>query len=72
MFVRKERSIKTGPRLYRRLPTGSRFVSARSLDRWPHVMPMGLSRRRSPAATPTAEVAACACPDFCERDHENE
>jgi hypothetical protein len=24
------------------------------------------------AAVPTAELAECNCPDFCERDHANE
>jgi hypothetical protein len=23
-------------------------------------------------AVPTAELAECTCPDFCERDHDNE
>jgi hypothetical protein len=23
-------------------------------------------------AVPTAELADCTCPDFCERDHDNE
>jgi hypothetical protein len=26
----------------------------------------------SPVARPTAAVADCVCPDFCERDHANE
>jgi len=37
-----------------------------------------LERRRPPAGAPdadapcTAEAAECTCPDFCERDHEND
>jgi hypothetical protein len=30
-------------------------------------------RRSYPkTATPTAAVAECTCPEFCERDHDNE
>jgi hypothetical protein len=25
-----------------------------------------------PVALPTAALAECTCPDFCERDHDNE
>ncbi len=28
-------------------------------------------RRREPVLS-TAEVAECVCPDFCERDHDND
>jgi hypothetical protein len=28
--------------------------------------------RPAPHVRPTADVADCACPDFCERDHANE
>ena len=27
---------------------------------------------RGEGCVPTAEVAECKCPDFCERDHDNE
>jgi len=26
----------------------------------------------APSAIPTADLAECTCPDFCERDHDNE
>ncbi|HTS74238.1 MAG TPA: hypothetical protein VMG74_11055 [Gaiellaceae bacterium] len=26
----------------------------------------------APEDPPTAELAECTCPDFCERDHDNE
>ncbi len=36
-----------------------------------------IDRRRSDsagarAAAPTADVAECGCPEFCERDHDND
>jgi hypothetical protein len=27
---------------------------------------------KQPVALPTAALAECTCPDFCERDHDNE
>ena len=33
------------------------------------VTPFAQERLR---AVPTAELAECNCPDFCERDHDNE
>jgi hypothetical protein len=29
-------------------------------------------RRLEPEDLPIAELADCTCPDFCERDHDNE
>jgi len=37
----------------------------------PHLGPSSLTRS-APLVTPTAIIADCACPDFCERDHANE
>ena len=31
-----------------------------------------LQERIEPDGVPTAETAECCCPDFCERDHDNE
>jgi hypothetical protein len=31
-----------------------------------------LAPARATGSTPTAELAECTCPDFCERDHEND
>jgi hypothetical protein len=37
----------------------------------PHLVSSATARRAS-LVHPTAIVADCACPDFCERDHANE
>jgi hypothetical protein len=29
-------------------------------------------KERRELETPTSEIAECTCPDFCERDHDNE
>jgi hypothetical protein len=31
-----------------------------------------VSEERDERCVPTAEVAECTCPEFCERDHDNE
>jgi hypothetical protein len=38
------------------------------------IPPLGLSSSSRPGqvARPTAVIAECACPEFCERDHANE
>jgi hypothetical protein len=31
-----------------------------------------VTKRKRSWARPTAETAECTCPDFCERDHDND
>jgi hypothetical protein len=48
--------------VYRRLSRYFRLSRIRKLDvRYPSAYPL-----------PTAALAECTCPDFCERDHDNE
>ena len=48
------------------------FEAPAPIDRAvPHRAPSSTARP-GPLVSPTAVVADCACPDFCERDHANE
>jgi hypothetical protein len=51
------------------------FGSSTQQQRRPPAPQLRLVTTPPPArlrAVPTAELAECNCPDFCERDHENE